>query len=235
VSKKQSHSIYARDLIYVTPHPFGVAAHRLGEMLVPTATPWLMSSVVAGVAQRKRSAQHEPLGVEGSVAVVREDSEVFRTEALVREHLNLPDEQVTLLDHATFDQFTRLYVSGVNNLDALKTVVRAIERYAPSFRFMPPHLHYLLDLAEDNGTQRSPYRHLPRMFLRYDFSEYDALVWLNKGGGQISPKLLPQWQVDSERVLHVGGAWYAFRTLEEAVTTKFFAPETEIHRLREDV
>lgn len=225
MSKKQNASIYGRDLVWVRPHPLEVGTHRLGSEMLMSAK-WMLNSVIAAVQQTNPRT--------GSHVVLREDNPMFdfQPAKLAMEHLGEP-ANVTILGPEQFDEFVHNYVAGVNNLEALKQVVHAVEKHAPALRFMPKHLHYLLDAASEHP--QGQYRHLPRMFLRYDLTDYECLVWLNRSNGQVSPKKLPEWQINPNRILHIGGAWYAFESLDEAVTAKFFAPQTEIHRLREDV
>lgn len=215
---------YAREIVWVRPNPFAVGITRLGEGHV-TDSHWAMSAVVAMFVQTNTRGERH--------AVAREDSPMFDFQPMKLALASMEAPQsLIVLSSEDFDEFSVSYSGGLNNTRASIKALRAIERYAPNLRFLPKHLHHLVEEADQKPS--SPYRHLARMFLRHDLADYESLVWLNGADGQISPKLLPKWQIDPARIKHIGGAWYAFESIDDAVTAKMFAPKTEIYRLRED-
>jgi hypothetical protein len=205
-----------RDLIFVNPQN-EVTPFRLGQKeLRGFSHPWMMSSIVGAAVQKHTNGDRR--------VIVRLDKEEFPFQPgkIAFAHTALAEDKAAYLPSEDFDEFIATFVYDFNNL-------AAIEKYAPSFRFVPLHLQHLL--LEDKDT----YRHVPRFFAKYNLADYEVLIWLNREDNQVSPKRFPEWRLHEESVLHLGGAWYACKTLDEAILIKLMAPRTEIHRIREDV
>jgi hypothetical protein len=220
------HPLYERDVVWVQYHPQKVRVFRLGSLM--SALPWMMSSVIGAAIQTRPDGRR--------IVAVREDNPMFDFQPgkLALEAIGVTDESAIFrLSPEDFDAFATVYVSGVNNTGNLAKLVPVIQKYVPAMQFMPPHLHRLLE-ERDGSNDHNVYQHLPRFFMKFDLSEYEVILWLDRGFGQISPKKFPDLRLDEGSLLHLGGAWYACRTLDEAMMAKFTAPATEIHRLRED-
>jgi hypothetical protein len=207
--------IYKRELVWVQHYPLTVRVDKVGS---GQERSWISSSILAAIIQT---------GPDGEAYVaVREDGPFFdfRPGEMALKHIGADDpERVTRLSPAAFDEFASIYMGGANDL-ALGRIVRAIEKHVPAFRFMPRHLH---DLAAE-----TPYLQLPRYFMRHDLREFECLAWIGRSPNQISPRGFEEWQIDADRMRHMGSGWYAFVALDDAVRLKFLVPNTEVHSLR---
>ena len=226
-------SLYRREVIWVSMRRDG-AVHRQVLGKSPDRFEWSDSDILSSIAVAV--VQTRP---DGSVNLAaREDSPFFdfQPTKIALDHLEITDlSSITMLATDAFDEFATAFSSGLNSVEAVRRLLPLIERHAPSFRFMPRHLHHLIEPMMIDGTDMSfYYKNLPRSFLRYDFRDYEAIAWINRTGGQISPKLFQKWKVDSSKLLHIGGAWYAFHNIDDAVSLKFQATATEIYRIKDD-
>ncbi len=210
-----------RELFWVTQHPLQVRRHTHGDLPLTSGGThaWVIGSTLQGMAQTIGG---------NTVFVFREDHDLFdyQPTRLVMEKYNITD--ATMLSPEDFDEFATLYTTGEGNTNKMPLLVSEIERLAPSLRFLPRHLQHLVSHFEANE-----YTILCRIFLRHDLTDYEALVWLSRTPHQLKQRVLDEAGVDTSRMLHVTGGWYAVPTIEDAISLKFKMPKTEIYRTRE--
>lgn len=227
MSMTQSDSVFIREVIWVQVHPKRVTRVRLGKAGGNVPNGIMLTSVAAALLQTRPNGERH--------VAVRDDGDVFDFQPgkMALEHLGIDDpSMITVLLPEAYDEFAPAYMAGVGNLDALQRLVPAIEKHVPAFRFLPKNLHSVV--LGGGGERGDPYRHVPRMFLRYDFRDYEALVMLAGSMNQVSPKRFVEWGINEDNTKHVGGGWYAFRSMDEAVHAKLSVPGTRLFELGVD-
>lgn len=218
-------TLFRREIVWVQPNPRKIERRDMKDGVLNMQDTLLNSVATALIQTTPRGVEHVVLRHDGPYFDFQPAKEVVK-------FLGTDESAITRLSPEDFDEFAKAYSGGTNNYNALRQIVASVEKHAPAFRFIPTHLHYLVNGKDDFSN---PYRNLPRMFLRHDLTEYEALVWVNRAVGQISPKKFLEWNVDPKQLLHTGEAWYAFPKLEDAVSLKVMTQTTEIHRIRTDI
>lgn len=159
--------------------------------------------------------------------VVREDCELFDYQpARVAEEQLGPWGNKTVLSPDVFDDYATMFMSGLSNTEKLREFIKMTEEVAPAMQIAPKRVHELL--------HRKGYEFLPRYFARHNLDNYDCLVWIESKNQQLPKARLQALRIDDEiKHKHLGGGWYAFQSIEDAMALKLLANNTEVHPIHE--
>jgi hypothetical protein len=158
--------------------------------------------------------------------VVREDLLFFdyQPSKIAEEQLG-PWSNKTVLAPDEFDALAELFMS--NSDGKLREFILLTEELVPEMQIAPKRVHALLAREEE------AYSKLPRYFARYDLWPYEALVWINRSDNQLPKKELERLRMADMPAIHLGGGWYAFERMDDAIAIKLSANQTEVHPLRD--
>lgn len=217
---------FVRRAVLVCQHPLRVSIYDLNDgLLAPgsEARQLLLTHTIVALNQVKFDEN------EGQLAehwVVREDSTQFdyRPAAIAEKHLG-PWTDKTVLAPEDFDQYCTAFMSGLSNAAKLREFILLTERLAPGMQIAPKRVHELLD--------RKGYEFLPRYFARHNLDAYDCLVWIERQSQQLPKTRLEQLRLNDIPCKHLGGGWYAFRSIEDAMALKLLANNTEVHPIHD--
>ena len=245
---KNYETIYHRGVVWVQPHPLSVRHEKVRAEY--SGVRWTAGSVASCMVMEKPNGEFH--------VAVREDSKMFDfqpgllgLELLHEEH---DVTTVTELSPGAFDEMFAYFSASLKNAANIAKLIPIVERHAPAFRFVPQHLqHVIIDaippevldekiVSVNSWDREKNYRvNLVRSFLRYDLSDFEAIVWLDTpnrySGHQVSPKLIGEYGLQEERILNIGMAWYAVKTLDEAIEAKLRskAGATEVYSLKPEL
>jgi hypothetical protein len=216
---------YHRRAVLVSQHPLAVHLHDLNASLLNAgsdARKLLLTSALVALNQNRLGEDEE-----GTPHwVVKQDSPFFdyQPSKIAEEQLG-PWESKTVLPPEDFDRYADAFMSGLANEQRLRHFILLTEELAPEMQIAPRRVHELLT--------REGYTHLPRYFARHNLFDYDCLVWIERSSNQLSKAELLRLRLDDIPCVHLGGGWYAFKSIDDAMALKLLAKQTEVHPLRD--
>jgi hypothetical protein len=215
---------FTRRAALVCQHPLEFYLHDLNDNLLSPGTDarklLLTSSLVA-----LNQVRHDLAG-DVEHWVVREDSPLFDYQpSRMAEAKFGPWTNKTILPPERFDPYAELFLSGLSNPSRLKEFILHTEVEVPEMQIAPKRVHELLD--------REGYEFLPRYFARHNLENFDCLVWIQRSNNQLPKKELERLRLIDIPCLHLGGGWYAFESIEDAMALKLLANDTEVHPIRD--
>lgn len=212
---------YSRRAVMVSQYPLGVHVQDLSGALTyepgSAARKQLLTSQLVALSQTRIKTGETHW-------VVRQDSDIFDYQpAKVAEAELGPWENKTILPPEHFDTLADAFMNGLENDARLREFILAAAKLAPAMQIAPSTMHDVI--------QRAEYAQLPRYFMRHDLWDQDCLVWIERSNNQLPKKKLVELNLDEIACDHLGGGWYAFRAIEDAMALKLATNGTEVYPL----